>query len=111
MKQDKIREVIGPGGKIIRGIIAETGADINIDDDGICQIASADKSSLEAAVKMVSDIIAEPEKGKIYDGRITKLMNFGAFCEFMPGKRRSLSTFLNFRKIMSKDVAACVQRG
>ncbi|MEA3488930.1 MAG: polyribonucleotide nucleotidyltransferase [Candidatus Omnitrophota bacterium] len=83
---DKIREVIGPGGKMIRKIIAETGADINIEDDGSCQIASVDKESLDKAVQWVKDITAEPEVGKIYNGSITKLMNFGAFCEFMPGK-------------------------
>ena len=84
--QDKIREVIGPGGKIIKGIIAETGADVNIEDDGSCQIASNNKESLDTAVQMVKDIIAEPEIGKIYDAKVTKLMNFGAFCEYMPGR-------------------------
>lgn len=84
--QDKIREVIGPGGKIIKGIIAETGAEVNIDDDGSCQIASNNKESLDAAVQMVKDIIAEPEVGKIYDAKVTKLMNFGAFCEYMPNR-------------------------
>jgi len=83
---DKIRDVIGPGGKMIRKIIADTGADINIEDDGSCQVASSDRESLEKALQMIKDITAEPEVGKVYEGKITKLMNFGAFCEFMPGQ-------------------------
>jgi len=86
VKTDRIRDVIGPGGKVIRKIIAETGADINIDDDGACQIASENKESLDKAVEWVRGIIAEPEIGKIYDAKITKIMNFGAFCEFLPGQ-------------------------
>ncbi len=86
VKPDKIREVIGAGGKVIRKIIAETGADINIEDDGSCQIASSDKASLDKAVEWVKGIIAEPEIGKTYNARITKIMNFGAFCEFMPSQ-------------------------
>ncbi|MFH1305633.1 MAG: polyribonucleotide nucleotidyltransferase [Candidatus Omnitrophota bacterium] len=86
VKPDKIREVIGPGGKVIRKIIAETGADINIEDDGSCQIASSDKASLDKAVEWVKGIIAEPEIGRTYNARITKIMNFGAFCEFMPSQ-------------------------
>ena len=85
LRADKIREVIGPGGKMIKSIIAATGADINIEDDGTCQVASADKESLDKAVQMISDITAEAEIGKIYDGKITRLMNFGAFCQIMPG--------------------------
>jgi polyribonucleotide nucleotidyltransferase len=86
IKLDKIREVIGPGGKVIRGIIAETGADINIEDDGSCQVASSDKESLEKAVQMIEDIIAEPEVGRVYDSKVVKIMDFGAFVEFMPGR-------------------------
>ncbi|MFH1836801.1 MAG: polyribonucleotide nucleotidyltransferase [Candidatus Omnitrophota bacterium] len=86
IKPDKIGAVIGPGGKMIRKIIAETGADINIEDDGSCQIASSDKESLEKAVEWVKSITEEPEVGKVYNGRITKIMNFGAFCEYLPGQ-------------------------
>ncbi|MBU0570846.1 MAG: polyribonucleotide nucleotidyltransferase [Candidatus Omnitrophica bacterium] len=107
---DKIRDVIGPGGKIIRGIIAETGADINIEDDGSCQVASANKESLDQAVKMVRDIIAEPEVGKVYDGKITKLMAFGAFCEFMPGKE-GLIHVSELSGGYVKDVASIVKEG
>jgi polyribonucleotide nucleotidyltransferase len=86
VKVDKIREVIGQGGKVIRGIIAATGADINIEDDGTCQIASSNKESLDKAVAMVSAILEEPEIGRIYDATVVKIMNFGAFVEFLPGK-------------------------
>lgn len=86
VKVDKIREVIGQGGKVIRGIIAATGADINIEDDGTCQIASSNKESLDKAVKMVEAILEEPEVGKLYDAKVVKIMNFGAFVEFLPGQ-------------------------
>ena len=107
---DKIRDVIGPGGKVIRGIIAETGADINIEDDGTCQVASSNKKSLDAAVKMVKDIIAEPEVGKVYEGKITKLMNFGAFCEFMPGKE-GLIHVSELSEGFVKEVSSVVKEG
>ncbi|MBF0215625.1 MAG: polyribonucleotide nucleotidyltransferase [Candidatus Omnitrophica bacterium] len=86
LPKDKIAEVIGPGGKVIKKIIADTGAEINIDDDGICEISSSDKSALDKAVNIVRGIISEPEIGTVYDATITKIMNFGAFCEFLPGK-------------------------
>ncbi|MGB2599441.1 MAG: polyribonucleotide nucleotidyltransferase [Candidatus Omnitrophota bacterium] len=86
IKVDKIREVIGSGGKVIRKIIADTGADINIEDDGTCQVASADKESLDKAVAIIEGILEEPEIGRVYDAKITKIMNFGAFCEFLPGQ-------------------------
>ena len=86
VKPDKIRDVIGPGGKMIRKIIAETGAEINIEDDGSCQIASSDKESLDKAVEWVKNITAEPEVGKTYDAKVIKIMNFGAFCEYLPGQ-------------------------
>ena len=83
---DKIRDLIGPGGKMIRSIIADTGADINVEDDGSVQIASADKESLDAAVEKVKGITAEPEIGKTYDAKVVKIMNFGAFVEYLPGQ-------------------------
>ncbi len=86
VKPDKIRDVIGSGGKVIRGIIAETGADINIEDDGTCQVASSDKESLDKAVAIIEGIIEEPEVGKIYDATVVKIMDFGAFVEFLPGR-------------------------
>lgn len=86
IKQDKIRDVIGTGGKVIRKIIADTGADINIDDDGMCQVASSDKESLDKAVAIIEGILEEPEVGKVYDAKVVKIMAFGAFVEFLPGK-------------------------
>ncbi len=83
---EKIRDVIGPGGKMIRRIVAETGAEINIEDDGTCQVASSNKESLDKAVNWIKEITAEPEVGRTYNGKITKIMAFGAFCEFLPGQ-------------------------
>ncbi len=110
VKPDKIRDVIGPGGKVIRKIIAETGADINIEDDGSCQVASADKTSLDKAVEMIEGIIAEPEVGKVYDARITKIMNFGAFCEFLPGQE-GLIHVSELADQYVKDVSSVVKEG
>jgi polyribonucleotide nucleotidyltransferase len=85
IKPDKIREVIGPGGKVIRGLVEETGAKIDIEDDGTVLIASADGPSLEKAIAAIQAICAEPEIGKIYHGKVRKVVEFGAFVEIMPG--------------------------
>jgi polyribonucleotide nucleotidyltransferase len=82
---DKIREVIGPGGKVIRGIIEKTGANIDIEDDGRINIASADEAASMAAIEIIRGITAEAEIGKIYRGKVKKIMDFGAFVEIMPG--------------------------
>ncbi|MGV6800585.1 MAG: polyribonucleotide nucleotidyltransferase [bacterium] len=79
---DKIREVIGTGGKVIREIVEETGAKINIDDEGLIQIASSDKASIDAAIKWIKSIVDEPEVGEIYKGKVVKTMDFGAFVNF-----------------------------
>jgi len=83
---DKIREVIGSGGKVIREIVEKTGAKINIEDDGTVKIASADGESIKAALKWIKGIVAEPEIGEIYDGKIVKVMDFGAFVNFFGPK-------------------------
>jgi polyribonucleotide nucleotidyltransferase len=84
---DKIREVIGKGGETINKIIAETGAEIDIKDDGTVMIASPDQKSIEAAIKYIRTLTAEPEVGKIYeDCRVVSVLEFGAFVEIMPGK-------------------------
>lgn len=83
---DKIRDLIGPGGKMIQKIIAETGATIDVEDDGTVYVASPDQASGDLAVKMVNDVTREPEVGDIYTGKVTKLMTFGCFVEFLPGK-------------------------
>ncbi|HEX2727475.1 MAG TPA: S1 RNA-binding domain-containing protein, partial [Beijerinckiaceae bacterium] len=79
---DKIREVIGTGGKVIREIVEKTGAKIDIQDDGTVKIASADAKSIKAAYNWIRSITAEPEPGTIYDGTIVKTMEFGAFVNF-----------------------------
>ncbi len=83
---DKIREVIGSGGKVIREIVEKTGAKINIEDDGTVKIASADGESIRAALKWIKGIVAEPEIGEIYDGKVVKVMDFGAFVNFFGPK-------------------------
>jgi polyribonucleotide nucleotidyltransferase len=82
---DKIREVIGPGGKVIRGIIEKTGANIDIEDDGRINIASADEQAARAAIEIIRGITAEAEIGKIYRGKVKKITDFGAFVEILPG--------------------------
>lgn len=84
--KDKIRDVIGKGGATIRSIIEETGATIDINDDGLVSIAAVDASQSDAARKMIEDITAEVEAGKIYTGKVAKLMDFGAFVTVLPGK-------------------------
>ncbi len=83
---DKIREVIGSGGKVINKIIADTGADININDDGMLYISTPDLEKADKAKKIINGIIADPEVGTEYEGKVTRLMEFGAFVEFLPGK-------------------------
>jgi polyribonucleotide nucleotidyltransferase len=83
---DKIRDVIGKGGATIRGIVEETGADIDIQDDGSVRIYATDAQSLQAAILRVEEITAEAEIGAIYQGRVAKVVDFGAFVNILPGK-------------------------
>src|SRR6266705_3838747 len=83
--QDKIREVIGPGGKVIRGIIEQTGVKIDVDDDGTVHVASADEASARKALQIIADITATAEVGKTYLGQVVRLVDFGAFVEIFPG--------------------------
>jgi polyribonucleotide nucleotidyltransferase len=85
IKQDKIREVIGPGGKTIRGIIAECGVKINVEDTGIVSVAAVDEASAKKAIDRINSIVEEVEVGKIYMGTVRKIMDFGAFVEILPG--------------------------
>ena len=83
---DKIRDVIGKGGSVIQKIVAESGAKIDIDDDGTIHIASPDAESCAIAKKCIDDIVFVPEVGALYYGRVVRLMTFGAFVELAPGK-------------------------
>jgi polyribonucleotide nucleotidyltransferase len=85
VKPEKIREIIGPGGKVIRGIVEETGVKMDVEDDGTVTIASTDEAASRRAVEMVEKITAEAEVGKIYRGIVRKIVDFGAFVEILPG--------------------------
>ena len=81
----KIRDVIGPGGKIIKGIVEATGARVDVSDDGTVQIATSDGEAAKKAIQMVEDLTASPEVGKTYLGKVTRIVDFGAFVEIFPG--------------------------
>jgi polyribonucleotide nucleotidyltransferase len=85
VRPDKIREIIGPGGKVIRGIIEATGVKMDVEDDGTVTIASSDEAASRKAIEMVQKIAAEAEVGKIYKGTVRKIVDFGAFVEILPG--------------------------
>jgi polyribonucleotide nucleotidyltransferase len=83
---DKIREVIGTGGKVIREIVEKTGAKVNIEDDGTVKVASSDANSIKAAINWIKSIASDPEVGMIYDGTVVKTVDFGAFVNFYGAK-------------------------
>ena len=85
IKREKIRDVIGPGGKVIRGITEQTGVKIDVSDDGKVNIAALDEASARKAIQIIKDITAEAEMGKIYLGKVVRLVDFGAFVEIFPG--------------------------
>jgi len=82
---DKIRDVIGPGGKVIRALVEETGAKIDVEDDGTVSIATADSAAAEAAVNRIRGLTAEAEVGQTYVGTVSRIVDFGAFVEIFPG--------------------------
>jgi polyribonucleotide nucleotidyltransferase len=84
--KSKIREVIGTGGKVIREIVATTGAKVDIDDEGVIKVSSSDPAQIEAAVKWIKGLVEEAEVGKVYSGKVVNLVDFGAFVNFMGGK-------------------------
>jgi polyribonucleotide nucleotidyltransferase len=86
---DKIREVIGSGGKVIREIVETSGAKVDINDDGVIKIASANGDAIQKAYDMIHAIVAEPEAGQVYKGTVVKIVDFGAFVNFF-GKRDGL---------------------
>ena len=103
---DKIREVIGPGGKMIREIVEETGAKIDIEDDGSVSVAAVSQTSSDAALARIREIVAEPELGEIYTGKVVKTVDFGAFVNFL-GARDGLvhiSEMKNERVAQTTDV-------
>jgi polyribonucleotide nucleotidyltransferase len=83
--QDKIRDVIGPGGKVIRGIIEQTGVKIDVEDDGTIHVASSDNAAANKALQIIADLTATAEVGKTYLGKVVRLVDFGAFVEIFPG--------------------------
>ncbi|MEW6107684.1 MAG: polyribonucleotide nucleotidyltransferase [Nitrospirota bacterium] len=101
IKQDKIRDVIGTGGKVIRGIIEQTGVKIDIDDSGLINIAASDGTAAQKAIDIINSITAEAEVGKIYLGKVKRIMDFGAFVEILPGTEG----LLHISQISEKRVA------
>jgi polyribonucleotide nucleotidyltransferase len=100
IKQEKIRDVIGTGGKVIRGIIEQTGVKINIDDAGVINIASADETAAQKAIEIINGIIAEAEIGRIYLGKVKRIVDFGAFVEIIPGTEGLLHiSQIDFKRI------------
>jgi len=98
IRPDKIRDVIGPGGKVIRSIIEETGVKIDVEDDGTVLIASSEGTAMQRAISLIEGITAEPEVGKIYKGIVKKIVDFGVFVEILPnndGLRIPQSAFRN----------------
>ena len=106
IKVDKIRDVIGTGGKVVKKIIDETGVDIDIHEDGNIFITSSDAEGMKKAKKMIEDIVREVEVGEVYTGRVTRLMKFGAFVEVLPGKEGlcHISQLANHRVEKVEDV-------
>lgn len=101
IKQDKIRDVIGTGGKVIRGIIEQTGVKIDISDSGLINIAATDESSAMKAMEIINGIVAEAEVGKIYLGKVKRIVDFGAFVEILPGTEG----LLHISQIAEKRIA------
>jgi len=85
IKTERIKDVIGPGGKVIKDLVAKTGVAIEVGDDGTISLASSNSEMVEKAIKMIKDITREPEIGKIYLGNVRKITEFGAFVEIFPG--------------------------
>ena len=107
---DKIRDVIGSGGKVIREIVEESGAKVDINDDGIVKIASSDTDSLNKALELINSIVAEPEAGEIYEGKVVKIMDFGAFVNFF-GKKDGLVHISQLANERVKNVSDIVSEG
>jgi polyribonucleotide nucleotidyltransferase len=101
IRPEKIREVIGSGGKVIRSIVEQTGCKIDIDDSGTINIASSDEESANKAIEIINGIIAEAEVGKTYMGKVVRIADFGAFVEILPGT----DGLLHISQISDKRIA------
>ncbi|WP_339861579.1 polyribonucleotide nucleotidyltransferase [Paremcibacter congregatus] len=110
INREKIREVIGTGGKVIREICEVTGAKVDIEDDGTIKVSSSDLSAIEAALKWIEGIVAEPEVGKIYEGKVVKTVDFGAFVNFL-GSRDGLVHISELEDHRVKQVSDVVSEG
>jgi polyribonucleotide nucleotidyltransferase len=106
----KIKDIIGPGGRTIKKIILETGVTIDVEDDGSVQVASTDDAATQRALDIINGLCAEAEIGKVYTGKITRIMNFGAFCEILPGKEGLIHVSELAHKFV-KDVTSEVNIG
>ena len=110
ISKDRIRDIIGPGGKVIREICETTGTKIDIEDDGTIKVAAVEGEASEAALKMIQDIVAEPEVGEIYNGKVVKIMDFGAFVNFL-GKRDGLVHISEISQERIKSVSSVLNEG
>ena len=108
--KDKIREVIGKGGAVIREISETTGAKIEIDDEGLVSVAAVDAKSGNDAIEWIKGIVEEPEIGKIYEGKVVKLMDFGAFVNFM-GSRDGLVHISQLKNERVEKVSDVINEG
>ena len=107
---DKIREVIGTGGKVIREIVEVSGAKVDIDDDGTIKVSAVNQEAIDIALKMINDIVAEPEVGVVYDGKVVKTVDFGAFVNFM-GARDGLVHISELQDARTANTTDVVNEG
>ena len=110
VKKEKIREVIGTGGKVIREIVETSGAKVDINDEGVIKIASSDQENIDKAKKLIHDIVDEAEEGKVYKGKVVKIMDFGAFVNFL-GKKDGLVHISALSEERVEKVSDVVQEG
>jgi polyribonucleotide nucleotidyltransferase len=110
VRTDKIREIIGPGGKVIRGIQEQTGVKIDVEDDGTVKIAAVDAASARTAISIIEGIVQEAQVGQVYEGRVRKIMEFGAFVELFPGTD-GLLHISQISKKRVKSVSDCFKEG